>query len=187
MYFNTSISYGCVAKCFHWVIAGLIIFMLFFGYFLGDFSKELQPVVYNIHKLTGLSILMLMLLRALWALTNQKPVLPVNTPSWQRSLEVIAQILLYLLVILMPLAGWVGSVAANRPPHLGGINFELPISPSKVLANAAFDVHGTVAIMLIVLISLHVLAAFYHHFIKKDNILIRMLPWVRSGRNSSIY
>lgn len=174
-YRNTDTSYGSVAKFFHWLISALIIFMLIFGYFLDDVPKDYQPITYNIHKLTGLTILCLMVLRLGWALINPKPVLLVALP-WERLAERMVHFMLYLFAILMPLAGWVGSVAANRPPHLGRLQFELPISQNKALSNAAFDVHGTTAIILIVLISVHVLAALYHHFIKRDNILVRMLP-----------
>ena len=173
---NTAASYGSVAKFFHWLISILIIFMLIFGYFLDDVPKDYQPMSYNIHKLTGLAILALMVLRLIWALVNPKPVLPTETLPWERLTVRMVHFMLYLFVILMPLAGWIGSVADNRPPHLGAINFELPIPQDKALANAAFDVHGTVAIILIVLISLHLLAALYHHFIKRDDILVRMLP-----------
>lgn len=173
---NTAISYGSVSKFFHWLIAALIIFMLVYGFFLDDFPKDIQPITFNIHKLTGLTILSLMVLRLLWALMNPKPVLPADVPSWQRSAERIFHFMLYFFAILMPLAGWIGSVAEARPPHLGEFKFELPIDKNKALADAAFDIHGTTAIILIVLISLHALAALYHHFIRKDDILVRMLP-----------
>jgi len=173
---NTSSSYGSVAKFFHWVISLLIIFMLVFGYFLGDFPESMQDFIYNFHKLIGLLVLALMLCRFVWALFNTKPALPSLTPAWQQSAERIFHFALYLFAFLMPLSGWVGSVADNRPPHLGNFQFNLPIKPSKALGHAAFDVHGTTAIILIVLISIHVLAALYHHFIKRDDILLRMLP-----------
>lgn len=175
-YRNTLSSYGSVAKTFHWLISVLVICMLIFGYFLGDFPKDVQPLTYNLHKMTGITILFLMTLRLLWALVNPKPELPIGTLSWQRTAERIGHFTLYLFVILMPLSGWIGSVASGRPPHLGNVNFELPVPKDKALAGAAFDMHGTAAIILIVLLIGHVLAALYHHYIKKDNILIRMLP-----------
>jgi cytochrome b561 len=84
--------------------------------------------------------------------------------------------LLYATVIVMPLAGWIGSVAASRPPYIDGVVFDLPIASSKLLVTAAFNVHRQIAIAIIVLASIHILAAFYHHWVKKDNILRRMLP-----------
>jgi cytochrome b561 len=175
MFSNTSTSYGSVAKFFHWFIALLVILMLLFGYLLDEIPKDFQSLAYNTHKLTGVVILFLMSIRALWALINPKPELPMNTLFWEKSAEVVGQMLLYVLVIAMPLAGWIGAVAGNRPPHLGNFKFLLPVPQNKALVKAAFNVHGTVAIALIVLISIHVLAALYHHFIKRDDILSRML------------
>src|SRR3990167_7054195 len=168
---NTATSYGSVAKFFHWLIVILLLCMLVFGYFLDDIPKAYQGMAYNIHKLTGLTILSLMILRALWALINPKPELPATDPAWQHSGARIVHLLLYVVVIAMPLAGWIGSSAANKPPHIGDFNLLLPVAQDKALTEASFDMHNQLAIIIIVLISLHILAALYHHFIQKDNIL----------------
>lgn len=173
---NTKTSYGSVAKFFHWLISPLVILMLLAGYFLEDVPEAYQPITYNVHKLIGLTILTLMLLRLCWALMNVKPLLPAGSASWERVLELTVHFSLYFFVILMPLAGWVGSVAGGRPPHIGDFMFNLPIEQNKELAGLAFEIHGWVAIILITLVSVHVLAALYHHLVRKDNILVRMLP-----------
>ncbi|MFZ2316154.1 MAG: cytochrome b [Gammaproteobacteria bacterium] len=172
---NTLTSYGVVAKFFHWTIAFLVVFMLVFGYFLDDFPESYKSNVYNLHKLTGLLILSLMLLRMCWALMNPKPILP-HSPTWQLVAERVVHYALYVAAIGMPLAGWIGSCAAGRYPHVGDVKFILPIPQNKTIVDAAFNIHGLFAIALIVLISIHVLAALYHHFIKQDQILRRMLP-----------
>lgn len=176
MFKNTLMSYGSVAKFFHWFIFILILCMLIFGYFLEDIPKPYQGLTYNIHKLVGLLMMVLMFLRGLWALTQTKPELPANTLWWQRSAERVVHYVLYLLIIAMPLAGWVGSSAAGRPPHLFKIKLDLPVPQNEALVEAAFDTHYLISILIIIFISIHVLAALYHYFIKKDNILQRMLP-----------
>lgn len=173
---NTLTTYGSVAKFFHWTIAILIICMLVFGYLLGSVPEVYRAQLSNMHKLTGLFILSLMLLRICWSFMNLKPMLPITTPMWQRVIERIVHYSLYLAVIGMPLAGWVGSSAAGRYPHIGDMVFMLPIAQNQELVKQAFAVHGYLAIVLIVLVSIHVAAAFYHHFIKRDQILRRMLP-----------
>jgi len=115
-------------------------------------------------------------LRLGWTIINPKPALPSDTPCWQRGAERLVHFLLYAAVIGMPLAGWIGSVAAKRPPHLGNINFNLPIEPDKALSGIAFEIHGYLAVAIVVLVTIHFLAAFYHQYIKHDNILRRMLP-----------
>lgn len=172
---NTTTSYGSVAKFFHWLIVVLVLGMLVFGYFLDDVPKDYQGVTYNIHKLIGLSILIVIILRALWAMANVKPLLPASLPLWQRSGARIIHLLLYVVLIAMPLAGWIGSSAGGRPPHLGDYKLFFPVDQSKALAEAAFDTHHSLAIIIIVLISLHFLAALYHHFVRKDDVLRRML------------
>jgi cytochrome b561 len=150
--------------------------MLIYGFFLDDIPKAYKAVSYNLHKLTGLTILFLMILRMLWALTNPKPDLPFGTPSWERWAEHSMHFLLYIVVMAMPTAGWIGAVATGKPAHIGELTFELPIAQSKTVAESAFTIHGYLAITIIVLVSLHILAALYHHFIKKDIILRRMMP-----------
>lgn len=176
---NTLYSYGSVSKFFHWLIFFLVFFMIFLGFLLGlgaVQNKQLSIELLNIHKLTGLSILILMILRAIWASMNPKPLLPPGTPSWQRYAERIVHFSLYGSLIIMPLAGWTSAVAAGAPPRLFGWNIMLPIAKNKNVSDVALEVHETFAIIIIVLVSIHVAAAFYHYFIKKDDILQRMLP-----------
>lgn len=175
-YRNNSVAYGSVTKFLHWLIFFLLFFMLVFGYFLEEVPAAYRPITYNLHKLTGLLILSLMVLRLCWTLFNTKPLLPVGTPNWQRHAERGVHFLIYIAVIGMPLSGWIGSIAGGRPPHIGDFLFNLPIESSKVLAGNAFEIHGILAIAIIVLVSLHILAALYHYLIKKDNVLQRMLP-----------
>lgn len=175
---NTTSSYGPVAKFFHWLIFLLVAGMLLMGYLMDDISdKTLHGNVMNIHKLLGLLILALMVLRLLWAIINVKPALPFNTPLWQQWLERGMHFLLYLVLLLMPISGWVGSVAGGRPPHLAGFNFSLPVAQNKSFGHFLFhQIHDNLAIIIIVLVSLHMCAALYHHFIKRDAILRRMMP-----------
>lgn len=173
---NTSLRYGSVAKFFHWTISMLVITMLFIGYFMDDIKdKEIMGQVINLHKLIGLSILVLMLLRLAWTLKNPKPLLLTAT-RWERIAERSVHDLFYVILIAMPLAGWIMSVAAGHVPHFFSWNISLPITQDKATAELAKTIHNTLALILIALISLHVLAALFHHWIKKDDVLRRMLP-----------
>ena len=69
-------------------------------------DKALKGMVFNFHKLTGLTILFLMIFRLIWTLTNPKPDLPAGTPEWQKWAEWIVQGSIYLALIAMPIAGW---------------------------------------------------------------------------------
>jgi len=173
---NTSNSYGAVAKFLHWLIFVLVFVMIVGGFFMDDVPSDYKGMIFNLHKLTGLTILSLMVLRLLWALVNQKPSLPVSMPGWQRSAARITHVFLYLLVIAMPLVGWVGSSAGGKGPHIGDFILQLPVPQNKPLKSLMFDMHGLIAYLIIAFVSIHVLAALYHHYIKQDNVLRRMLP-----------
>lgn len=174
---NTATRYGSVAQFFHWLIFILVFCMLIIGYLMGDISdKTMRGQVVNAHKVIGVTILILMLLRLGWALINVKPQLPFQTPAWQQLVERLVHWALYIGLILMPLSGVIGAMAAGKPPHINEYSLSLPIAQNKELAKWMFAaIHQPLAIILIVLISLHVLAALYHHFIKRDDILRRML------------
>lgn len=174
---NTSTEYGSVAKFLHWLIFLLIFAMLTIGFLMDDIGNEvIRAQVFNAHKLVGLSVLLLMILRLIWALTNPKPVLPVGTPRWQKVFERLGHGLIYLALLVMPVAGWVMSSAAGKPPHLFPWVLALPVPVDTSLKETAAFVHYWLAIVIIALISLHVIAALYHHFVKKDNVLLRMMP-----------
>ncbi|HEX4046142.1 MAG TPA: cytochrome b [Gammaproteobacteria bacterium] len=172
---NTAAAYGSVTKIFHWLIFILLFGMIIFGFLLSNIPKDYQPVAYNIHKLIGLSILVLMILRLLWTLSNPKPAVPRDTPAWQQWAERFVHYSLYAVVLAMPISGWIGSSSAGKPPHLGDIAFGLPIEKNKELITTSFSVHEILAFVIIGLVCVHVGAALYHQFIKKDNVLQRMM------------
>lgn len=171
---NSNTSYGSVSKFLHWAVALLVLCMLVFGFFLDDIPKDYKGLVYNIHKLTGLTILSLMLLRVLWALMNPKPE-SLSLRHWETWAERTVHLALYVTVIAMPLAGWIGASAADKPPHLGDFKFLLPVTQGKPLAEASFDMHTTLAYIIISLLCLHIGAALFHHFVRKDGVLKRMM------------
>ena len=178
---NSSTQYGSVAKFFHWITALGIFGMVPVGFLMHDIAdKAMKGQVYNMHKLTGLTILTLMGFRVMWAIVNPKPVLPANTAAWERFTEKMVHGLLYLMLIIMPISGWIMSTASGHSPHLGDLILHLPgIDKYKPTAEIAAGIHKTTALILIGFVSLHILAAFKHHFVDRDNVLRRMLPFKR--------
>jgi len=142
---------------------------------MGDVAQAMRANVVNIHKVTGLTILCLMVCRAIWALINPKPDLPAGSAVWEYYLSRLVHFLLYLFLIIMPITGWIMASAAGKPPHIFGFLIALPVNKSKSLADLFVSIHNTLAIIIIFFISLHVLAALYHYYVKKDNVLQRML------------
>lgn len=178
---NTIQCYGSAAKFFHWLIAILVVFMLLLGAFLGDFPKQIKPVMFIIHKSTGLTIMALMILRLLWALLNTSPMLSATTPKWQRIISRGIHGLFYLCLIAMPLSGFLMSSASGHATNVWWLfSVKAPIPENKALASFLGDVHTYLAWAILVLITLHILAAIKHFFIDKDHTVQRMLPFQKT-------
>jgi len=176
---NDSDSWGAPAKLFHWLMAALILAQIALG--LTAASWRLSPTKLNLffwHKSTGMLILALLALRLLWRLANRTPELPGGMPAWERAAARASHGLLYVLMLALPIAGWVVSSASNVPFR---IFFLLPlpaiVAPDKAVADLFALVHrGLFATLALVLVA-HLVAALRHHFVKRNTVLIRMLPW----------
>ncbi len=174
---NTESTYGSVSKVLHWMLFLLITGMLIIGALMGELPKPLRMDVYTIHKSIGLCILALMIFRVIWMLINPKPILPVTTPRWQVIGAHAVQGLLYLLLLVAPLSGWLMSTASNHvPKFFWGFAVPMPWVPlNKPLAELASSLHELFAWTILVLLLLHIGAALKHHYMNKDDVLRRML------------
>ena len=132
----------------------------------------------NLHKSLGLTILVLTLARIGWRMAHPALPLPVGLPRWQRWAARAVHILFYVVLLAMPLTGWLASSASGREIIWFGL-FDwplLPISGGRPGAGQLMDVHEAVMKLLYVLIAVHVLAALKHQFVNRDNVLRRMIP-----------
>ncbi|MFO1243255.1 MAG: cytochrome b [Rickettsiales bacterium] len=176
---NTLDTYGAVAKTFHWVVALLVIGLLCVGFYMTGAERTLGILkLYGLHKSVGLVVLSAVILRILWRLINKVPPLPAGTPAWQRWGAHFSHYGLYALIFAQPVIGWMMSSAAGFTVSVFGL-FAMPdlIGPDKDAFETLRFLHWLCAWALIVLISLHVLAALQHHFLHKDNVLLRMIPY----------
>lgn len=173
---NTANSYGSGAKFFHWFIAVLIIAMLILGTSLHYIENTaLRSSLIQFHKSVGLLILFVGILRISWRFLNIRTELPLHMPRWQKKLARLNHQALYCLIIAMPLSGWIMSCAANYTPRFFGLFLlPLPIAPNPAIASLFGTLHEILAWLLTVLISLHVMAVFYHQWIRKDSLFKRM-------------
>lgn len=172
------LAYSSGSKWLHWIVALILILMLAGSFFLDDVPKSVQSTAYMLHKSFGLTVLALMILRLIWIIRTGKPPLPATVPAWQRVAAHAVQYALYFFVILMPLVGWVMSVAAGRPPvFFGLLTLPLPgIDVNKGLAHILEECHEVIAWIIIALLVLHVAGAFKHYVIDKDGVAQRMWP-----------
>lgn len=174
---NTALEYGSVAKFLHWLIAVLVLVLLALGFIMGSFKNDaINDVLYMIHKSLGLSVLGLIIIRLLWRISNVRPSLS-SLPLWEQKSALINHLVLYLLLIVMPISGWIMSVAAGYPPVFFNL-FEvpLPIEKNKLIADTAGEIHEFLAWCIIAFVTIHILAAFKHYLWDKDQVMQRMLP-----------
>jgi len=187
--------YGLVALTLHWLIAAAIVANLTIGLEFSDLPRS-DPgklPLFHLHASIGLTVLLLSLFRLFWRWANPVPPPPRGLSPWMRIAGRGMHHLFYFAIVVIPLAGWmmVSVGSGGRPIPYFGL-FDWPAFPflSGIGHAAAHPWHEAfetahvwLAWMMIVLVPVHVLAALYHHFIRDDNVLLRMLPFVhlRSG------
>jgi cytochrome b561 len=185
---NSRLRYGSVAVSLHWLIAALVLVNLCIGLYMADLprSDTSRFMLFQLHKSFGLTVLTLSIVRLGWRLANPVPPLPRGLhPLWRLGARV-SHFVLYFLIIAIPLAGWamVSSSSLGLPtPYFGlfawpNISFLANLAPAAKAANLDLfkETHSLLAYGAIGLVSLHVLAALYHQFIRRDDVLRRMLP-----------
>lgn len=187
--------YGAVAMLLHWTIAIAIIANLYIGLDAADLSFK-DPDKMNLmwwHKSIGMLVLVLSVLRLVWRWMNPAPPPPIGLNRWIRVSGAFMQHLFYFMIVVIPLAGWL-MVSAGAQGHgtsvFGLFNWPafpglsgLPRSAAHPYHEAFETVHVWLAWAMIVLVPLHICAGLYHHFVRGDNVLLRMLPGtkLRSG------
>lgn len=176
---NTSGRYGAAAKTFHWLIALLI----FAQFGLGIDGAQLplgidKLIMLARHKSVGITIFLLAALRVSWRWFSPPPLLPGNMIKSERLLAHASHTLLYVLLFALPLTGWFFSSASGIAVSWFNI-VALPnvVPTSKSLASVLLSVHIALAITLAIVVVGHIAAALWHHFVRRDTVLVRMLPW----------
>ena len=175
---NLVFRYSPLSKLIHWLTAFLVISMLSVGFFLNDIPEQFKGIAYMLHKSTGITILFIMIVRLTWIILHGKPKLPPFIKPWEQNVSRIVYFSLYLFLFVMPLSGWIMSVAANKiPEYFGMFKAPLPwVGSNKPLAGLMSNAHEIIAWILIVLITVHVLVILKHPIKGNNSILKRMLP-----------
>ena len=169
--------YSTPAIVLHWLMALLI----FVAFPLGVYMHELplspdKLKLYSYHKWIGITLLMLLAIRLSWRLTHVPPPLPASVAAWQRRASVFVHGMLYLLLIAIPLSGWLMSSAKGFQTVWFGV-LPLPdlVGKSRELGELLEEVHEWLNYTLLALVILHVAAALKHHFIERQPFLQRMV------------
>ncbi|HWH18588.1 MAG TPA: cytochrome b [Allosphingosinicella sp.] len=181
---QSAMRYSRVAMWFHWILAALIVANLFLGLFHEDFGRAATPWMMFYHKATGITILALSLARLLWRLGHRPPPFDQALRPWEALLARITHWLFYVLMIAIPLTGWMLSSSSGRTTNYFGL-FEiglLPVSRSDAAHDLFEELHEILGKLMIGLILLHLAGALKHHLQGHRHLIGRMGPWLYRQR-----
>jgi cytochrome b561 len=177
-------NYGAIF--FHWAIAGLILANILIGWQFSMLHGQLRAAALQLHKSIGITVLLLSVLRLLWRRVSTLPPFPNTMRTWEKVSAKFVEKWLYFVMFAMPLTGWavVSSSGLQVPTMLFGtvhwpdipVLGTLPIDKQLAAYSFFVDAHRFVAKMIYVLVGFHVLGALRHQFIKRDNVVARMIP-----------
>ncbi|MEJ6657122.1 MAG: cytochrome b [Pseudomonas sp.] len=175
---NTQNSYGSVAILLHWVVALTVIGLAILGLWMTDLSYY-SPYYRSApfwHKSIGITLAVVMLLRLVWRWSNPRPAHLPNHKRWEISVAGVVHGLLYLMLLVIVISGYLISTAKGQGISVFGW-FDIPASITGLTnqADRAGAVHYWVAIGVLGLAALHALGALKHHFLDRDDTLRRML------------
>lgn len=174
-------GYSSAMIAMHWLMLALLASVYACIELRELFEKGSEPreLLKTWHFMLGLSVFALVWIRMFvrW-LSPVAPILPAPA-RWQQRMASAVHMLLYGLMIGMPLGGWLMLSAAGKPVPFFGLELPALIGPDQDLASQIKDIHETVGVVGYGLIGLHAAAALLHHFVLRDNTLVRMLPLLR--------
>jgi cytochrome b561 len=175
---NTTDRYGALSIAMHWLMLLLLV-----GVYACINLRELYPRgsdprenLETWHFMLGLTVFALVFLRVAIRWLGVSPRIQPQPPLWQRRLAGLMHLALYVFLIAMPLLGWLTLSAEGKPIPFFGLQLPALVGASKALAGPFKEIHETIGTIGYYLIGLHAAAALFHHYVARDNTLLRMLP-----------
>ena len=171
-------GFSPTARAFHWLVAALVLISIPIGLTMVNVPNlgATGDTLYHLHRSIGALVLAIMIVRLIYRLGHPAPPLPSDMPPWQQTIAHATHWALYVLLIAQPILGWIAT-SAYRAPTLFFWLFELPPiwKEDRPFSEAMFVVHMGLGIAITLLISVHIAAALYHHFIVRDRVLVSMV------------
>jgi cytochrome b561 len=175
---NTMQRYGALSIGLHWLMLLLLMAVYATIELRGQFPKgsDARELMKTWHFMLGLSVFALVWIRLVAHMTDSAPRIEPESPRWQALIGKAMHGALYALMIGMPLLGWVLLSAEGKPIPFFGLHLPALVAESKTLADSVKEIHETGGNIGYFLIGLHAAAALFHHYVTRDNTLLRMLP-----------
>lgn len=176
--------YTRTAVALHWLMALLLIGLFGVGIYMSDLPLSPQKLkIYSWHKWAGITAFLLVAIRLAWRAGHRPPALPAGMPAWQKTASHALHHLMYLLMVAIPVSGWLMSSAKGFQTVYFGI-LPLPdlLSKNKELGDLLETVHSSLNFTMAALVVAHIGAAVKHHLLDRDEVLMRMLPFLARNR-----
>ena len=175
---NTAERYGALSIGIHWLMLLLFIAVYAFIELREIYPKGSDPreAMKAWHFMLGMLVFVLVWPRLAARFSGPAPVIRPEPASWMQSAAKLGHLALYALMIITPLLGWLTLSASGKPIPFFGLELPALTGENKELAKQLEEVHETIGTLGYFLIGGHVAAALYHHVIKRDNTMTRMLP-----------
>jgi cytochrome b561 len=181
---TTQARFPAASRLLHWMMAPMIVAMLFIGVGMAASVSARYDLLVSIHRPLGVAVFVLCVIRIVNRFINPPPALPDTLPSMQRFAAKASHIVLYALMLIMPLVGWGMLSAASYPIVLYGPLRLPPILPHDLTLYAWLrDLHTVLAYLLFATFLAHFGAALYHGLIRRDGVFGTMASWARSEAN----
>lgn len=183
---STTSRYDGVSIFLHWtvgigiIVVGLTEMLRGELFAKGSFARDALKAL---HEPAALVIFALILVRIVWRLLRPAPQLPDDMNRWETTAARLMHGLLYALIIIVPVLGLATSIARGRPVDFGIFQLMLPMSGTipKSAGRSIKELHEIASQLLLVLAFIHAAAAIWHHYVRRDDVLRRMLPARRGG------
>ncbi len=178
--------YAPIQRLLHWAVALLVLGSLSMGMTIGfmgfegldaRFGLDVTNALYLFHKSFGVLILALMVARLIARLVLGKPAYAVPLPLPMRIASKTVHSLLYALLLTQPVLGWLATASGDFPVQFFGANLPGFIGVDKALSETLFWWHGVVGWAILALVGVHISAACYHWWVRRDGVIQRMRPW----------
>ncbi len=175
------LKYDRMLVVLHWVLAMGLLYQLGLGMWMEDIPKDppgVRAEWFNLHKSIGISLGFLILWRLGWRVTHSVPASPIGNTAFQNKLSQWVHRFLYVCMVVLPLSGFMGSSFSAYPVKFFGLPLPKLWEPSPEGKEFFSTIHEVTAFVMMIIIILHISAAVWHQWVKRDGLLSRM-GWSR--------
>lgn len=184
MHTNTNIQrYHTLSIAAHWLTLLLLVAVYALIELRGLYPKGSDPreVMKSLHFMLGLAVFGIVFIRLALRLMFRAPPIRPPPPGWIQALAQTMYIALYVFLIVMPLLGWLTLSAKGKVIPFFGLELPALLDPDKAFGQQLEEIHETLGTIGYYLVGLHATAALLHHYLLRDDTLLRMLPWRRAA------